>query len=34
MILHVLLVMLVGWIPRHQQQVIPDLQEENPLLKA
>ena len=32
MILHVLIVMIVGWIQRHQQQVITYLQEENRVL--
>jgi putative transposase len=34
MILHVLIVMVAGWIQRHQQQVITYLQEENRILKA
>jgi transposase InsO family protein len=34
MILHVLIAMLVGWLQRHQQQVITYLQEENRILKA
>src|SRR6478672_4568354 len=34
MILHVLIAMIAGWIPRHQQQVITYLQEENRVLKA
>jgi putative transposase len=34
MILQVLIVMIAGWIQRHQQQVITYLQEENRVLKA
>src|SRR5262245_57791558 len=34
MILHVLIVMIAGWMQRHQQQVITYLQEENRVLKA
>ena len=34
MILHILIVMVAGWIQRHQQQVISYLQEENHVLKA
>jgi putative transposase len=34
MILHVLIVMVAGWIQRHQQRVITYLQEENHILKA
>ncbi len=34
MILHMLIAMVAGWVQRHQQQVITDLQEENRLLKA
>ena len=34
MILQLLLAMLVGWIQRHQQQVITYLHEENRVLKA
>jgi putative transposase len=34
MILHVLIVMLAGWMQRHQQQVITYLQAENRILKA
>jgi putative transposase len=34
MILHVLIVMVAGWLQRHQQQVITYLQEENRVLKA
>jgi hypothetical protein len=34
MILHVLIVMVAGWLQRHQQQVITYLLEENCLLKA
>jgi putative transposase len=34
MILHVLIVMIAGWIQRHQQQVITYLIEENRILKA
>jgi putative transposase len=34
MILQVLIVMIAGWIQRHQQQVITYLQEENRMLKA
>src|SRR5919199_4716844 len=34
MILHVLIVMVAGWLQRHQQQVITYLQEENRILKA
>jgi transposase InsO family protein len=34
MILHVLIVMVAGWIQRHQQQVITYVQEENRILKA
>jgi hypothetical protein len=34
MILHVLIAMVVGWVQRHQQQVIAYLQEENHILKA
>jgi hypothetical protein len=34
MILHVLIAMVAGWLPRHQQQVITYLHEENRVLKA
>ena len=34
MILHVLIAILVGWLQRHQQQVITYLQEENRILKG
>src|SRR2546428_1188758 len=34
MILHVLIVMVAGWLQRHQQQVISYLLEENRVLKA
>jgi len=34
MILHMLIVMIAGWIQRHQQQVISYLIEENRVLKA
>jgi len=34
MILHVLIIMLAGWLQRHQQEVIAYLQEENLILKA
>jgi hypothetical protein len=34
MILHVLIVMIAGWMQRHQQQVITYLIEENRVLKA
>src|SRR5918912_3584928 len=34
MILHVLIARIAGWLQRHQQQVIPYLQEENRILKA
>ena len=34
MILHMLIVMIAGWIQRHQQQVISYLQEENRVLKS
>src|SRR5712691_7977907 len=34
MILHVLIVMVAGWVQRHQQQVISYLIEENRVLKA
>src|SRR5262245_19019831 len=34
MILHVLIVLLAGWMQRHQQQVITYLQAENRILKA
>jgi hypothetical protein len=34
MILHVLIVMIAGWMQRHQQQVITYLIEENRILKA
>jgi hypothetical protein len=34
MILHVLIAILVGWLQRHQQQVITYLQEENCILKV
>src|SRR5215510_12347884 len=34
MLLHVLIVMLAGWINRHKQEVITCLQEEDCILKA
>ena len=34
MVLHVLIVMVAGWLQRHQQQVITYLLEENHVLKA
>src|SRR2546422_4727697 len=34
MILHVFIAMVAGWLQRHQQHVIPYLQEENRVLKA
>ena len=34
MILHMLIVIIAGWMQRHQQQVITYLQEENRMLKA
>jgi hypothetical protein len=34
MILHVLIVMVAGWLQRHQQQTIAYLLEENRVLKA
>jgi hypothetical protein len=34
MILQILIVMLAGWINRHQQQGISSLQEENHVLKT